>query len=345
MGVEVMLFELPLFPEEASTGAVRVDQFFFFMVAICAVIVVLVVCFILYFIVKYRRRTEEQKSLPSGTPRWLEIGWTVIPLFIFMFIFVWGANLYFSMERPPADTTDVYVVGKQWMWKFQHPEGQREINQLHVPVGRPLRLIMASEDVIHSFFVPAFRVHKDVVPGRYTTVWFEATKVGEYHLFCSQYCGTDHSGMIGSVVVMEPADYRQWLSEGGEGSLASEGQKLFRQLACNTCHTGDSQARAPFLGGLFGKPVQLNDGQVVQADENYLRESILNPQAKTVAGFQSIMPTFQNQVSEEQVSYLIAYIKSLRAERQQIPPVSSPTGPQPAPVDDALKKSTTPEKK
>jgi cytochrome c oxidase subunit 2 len=218
------------------------------------------------------------------------------------------------MYRPPGEALEIYIVAKQWMWKFQHLDGQREINEVHVPVGRKVKITMTTEDVIHSFYVPAFRIKMDVVPGKYSTVWFEPTKAGRYHLFCAEYCGTGHSRMIGWIDVMEASEYQAWLAGGAaEGSLASSGEKLFQQLACNTCHRSDAQGRGPVLEGLFGKPVQLADGSTVIADESYLRESILNSQAKIVAGFQkpSIMPTFQGLISEEQLLQLIAYIKSI----------------------------------
>jgi cytochrome c oxidase subunit 2 len=245
----------------------------------------------------------------------LEITWSVIPFLITMVIFVWGASVFFAMSRPPDETLNIYVVGKQWMWKFQHLDGQREINELHVPVGRAVKLIMTSEDVIHDVFVPAFRVKADVIPGRYTHLWFEPTKPGTYHLFCAEYCGTRHSGMVGQVVVMEPNDYQTWLSGGTEeGSLASAGQKLFADLACNTCHRPDAQGRGPVLQNLFGKTVEVASGERVVVDEAYIRESILNPAAKITVGFQPIMPTFQGLVSEEGLLELIEYVKSLKQD-------------------------------
>jgi cytochrome c oxidase subunit 2 len=334
-----LLLLLPLFPQAASTEADSVDALFIFLLSLCGFVGLLVITLIIYFAVRYRRRSEDQLALSAGTVRWMEWTWTIMPVIIFTGIFLWGVKLYFAAIRPPPDAIEINVVGKQWMWKFQHPEGQREIDELHVPVGRPVRLRMISQDVIHSFFVPDFRLHRDVLPGRYLQAWFEATKPGRYHLFCSQYCGTDHSGMVGYVYVMEPADYQRWLTGGGEGSLASQGQKLFRQLACNTCHTGDSTARGPVLDGLYGRSVQLQDGSTATANESYLRESILDPRAKIVAGFQPIMPTFQNQVDEEQVLELIEYVKSLNGYREQVPPVSAPEGPQPTPVEGAIKSS------
>jgi cytochrome c oxidase subunit 2 len=243
--------------------------------------------------------------------------WTVIPFLIAMTIFVWGASLYFSLYRMPKDAIEIFVVGKQWMWKFQHTEGQREINELHVPVGAKVKLTMTTEDVIHSFAVPAFRIRTDVVPGRYTFAWFEATKTGRYHLFCTEFCGTNHSGMTGWVEVMEPTAYQAWLAGGGSDSPAAQGEKLFQSLGCATCHRTDTQGRGPVLTGVFGKPQQMQDGQEVVADEAYIRESIVNPAAKVVVGFQPIMPAYQGQVNEEQLLQLIAYIRSLGAPQQQ----------------------------
>jgi cytochrome c oxidase subunit II len=305
----------PLFPEQASTMAGRVDALYFFLLAISAFFSLLIAGLIIFYAVKYRRRDPNSVGSNAHSGMALEITWTVVPFLIAMVIFVWGANVYVAIASPPPDTLNVYVVGKQWMWKFQHLDGQREINELHVPVGRPVKLIMTSEDVIHDVFVPAFRVKADVLPGRYTNIWFEPTKPGRYHLFCAEYCGTRHSGMTGEVIVMEPAEYQTWLSGGAaEGSLASAGQKLFSDLACNTCHRPDAQGRGPVLDGLFGKTVKLQNGDTVTADEAYVRESILQPSAKITAGFQPIMPTFQGLVSEEQLLELIEYVKSLKAQ-------------------------------
>jgi cytochrome c oxidase subunit 2 len=238
--------------------------------------------------------------------------WTLIPLGICMIFFAWGSLIYFQEGRAPKGAMEVYAVGKQWMWKFEHETGQREINQLHVPIDRDVKMIMSSQDVIHSFFVPAFRIKQDVLPGRYTTTWFHPTKLGTYHLFCAEYCGTQHSGMIGEVVVMDPSAYQAWLVAGGSaGALSASGQQTFQQMGCATCHRSDTQGRGPNLAGLFGKQVTLDDGRTVLADENYIRESILNPAAKVTAGFKPIMPTYQGQVSEETLMELVSYIKSL----------------------------------
>jgi len=273
----------------------------------CLAIFTMIVIFALRF---RRRRGVEAEQIEGSTA--LEITWSVVPLGIFMVIFAWGAIIYFKERTPPRGATEVYVVAKQWMWKLEHEEGLREINELHVPVGRDVKMIMTSQDVIHSFYIPAFRIKQDVLPGRYTTLWFRATKPGVYHLFCAEYCGSQHSGMIGQVVVMEPAQYQAWLSDGvTSGSLAQNGESIFQQLGCPTCHRSDTQGRGPNLVGIFGGQVLLEDGRTVIADENYVRESILSPSAKVVRGFKPIMPVFQGLVSEEQLNALVAYVKSL----------------------------------
>jgi cytochrome c oxidase subunit II len=306
-----MFDNLPFWPARASTTAGSVDALFIFLVALSALVTVAIVAIIVVFAIQYRRRKGVVAEQIEGSTA-LEITWSIIPLGIFIMIFIWGAVIFFKERTPPRGATEVYVVAKQWMWKLEHEEGQREINELHVPVGRDVKLIMTSQDVIHSFYVPAFRIKQDVLPGRYTTTWFHPTKAGTYHLFCAEYCGSQHSGMIGQVVVLEPAQYQAWLSGGGAtGTLASNGQNLFLQLGCSTCHRSDTQGRGPNLVGLFGKAVQLEDGRVVTADENYIRESIVAPGSKVVSGFKPIMPVFQGLVSEEQLNALVAYVKSL----------------------------------
>jgi cytochrome c oxidase subunit 2 len=288
----------------------NVDALFIFLLILSGMMSLLIFTALIYFAARYRhRRGVLAEQIEGSTP--LELTWTVIPLGVFMVIFLWGAVVYFQQRTPPRDATEVYVVAKQWMWKLEHAEGQREINSLHVPVGRDVKLIMTSQDVIHSFFVPDFRIKQDVVPGRYTVAWFRATKPGTYHLFCTQYCGTLHSSMIGTIEVMEPAQYEAWMSGGAGGPLSTSGEKIFAELGCATCHRTDSQGRGPNLQGVFGKPVQLEDGRIVNADENYIRESILDPGAKVVKGFKPVMPTFQGLVSEEQLNALVAYVKSL----------------------------------
>ncbi len=309
------MHNFPLFPEQASSLAGDVDALYFFLIAVSGFFAVLISLAILVFAVKYRRRTEGEIGAAIHGSTALEVAWSVVPLIIVLVIFGWSAAVYLAISRPPRGAMDIYVVGKQWMWKIQHPEGRREINELHVPVGRPVRLTMGSEDVIHSFFIPAFRVKADVVPGRLTTLWFRATKPGRYHLFCAEYCGAQHSGMIGWIEAMEPAAFQAWLAGGaGEATLASSGEKLFQELACSTCHRPDSQGRGPVLDGLFGKTVELQGGGTVVADESYIRESIVNPQARILAGYQPLMPTFQGLISEEGLLQLIAYVKSLGAK-------------------------------
>jgi cytochrome c oxidase subunit 2 len=311
-----MLSAIPLFPEAASSIAGRVDALYFFLLAISSFFSLLIAGLIVFYAVRFRRRSPGAVGERIHGGFALEITWTVVPLVITMIIFVWSAGVFFAMTHPPDDTLNVYVVGKQWMWKFQHLDGQREINELHVPVGRNVRLIATSEDVIHDVFVPAFRVKADVLPGRYVTLWFRATRAGRYHLFCAEYCGTKHSGMTGEVIVMEPADYQAWLSGGVQGaSMADAGQKLFIDLACNSCHRPDAQGRGPVLDGLIGRTVALQSGGSIVADEAYVRESILNPSAKITEGYQPIMPTFQGLISEEQLLQLIEYIKSLKAQK------------------------------
>jgi cytochrome c oxidase subunit 2 len=308
-----MFDNLPLWPARASTGAGNVDALYIFLLLLSGFMCLAIFVMIVVFALRYRRQPGRAAEQIEGSTA-LEITWSVVPLGIFMVIFAWGAFIFFQERTPPRDASEVYVVAKQWMWKLEHVEGQREINELHVPVGRDVKLIMTSQDVIHSFYVPAFRIKQDVLPGRYTTAWFRATKPGVYHLFCAEYCGSQHSGMIGQVMVMEPAQYQAWLSGGStSGSLASNGQSIFQQLGCVTCHRSDTQGRGPNLAGIFGKPVQLEDGRTVVADENYIRESILSPSAKVVKGFKPIMPVFQGLVSEEQLTELVAYVKSLSA--------------------------------
>jgi cytochrome c oxidase subunit II len=304
-----------LFPEAASTMADRVDALYLFLIGLTAFMTILIFVLVVWFGIKYKRRDPNSVGARIHGGMALEITWSVIPLFIVLGIFVWATNIFFAIARPPAETMNVYVVGKQWMWKFQHLDGQREINELHVPTGRKVKLIMTSEDVIHDLFFPSFRVKADVIPGRYSHLWFEATKPGEYHMFCAEYCGTRHSGMIGKVIVMQPDDYQAWLTGGvEEGSLASAGSKLFQDLACNTCHRPDAQGRGPVLQNLFGKQVVLQSGETVVVDEAYLRESILTPGAKVVQSFQPVMPTFQGLVSEEGLLSLIEYVKSLKTD-------------------------------
>jgi cytochrome c oxidase subunit 2 len=302
----------PLFPDKATEMAGDIDALYFAFLGISAFFTLLIATLVLYFAVRYKRRTNDEVGQPEKAGMWLEVTWSVIPLCILMGMFVWGTKVYVDAYRPPSDAVEYFVTGKQWMWKFQHPEGQREINHLHVPVGQPIRLTMTSEDVIHSFFVPAFRIKADVLPGRYTSLWFKASKPGTYTLFCAEYCGAEHSRMIGSVTIMEPGDYEAWLAGADTGPTpVASGQELFQTKACNTCHRPDSAALAPILNGQFGKSVELVDGEIVQINADYIRQSILEPFAKVVKGYQPLMPTYQGQLSEDEILQLISYIKSL----------------------------------
>lgn len=310
----------PLWPEQASTFAANVDALFIFLIVVSSFFSVLIFGLVFFFAVRYRRRSEEEVPPRLQESTFLEIFWSVVPLLLCVVMFGWGAKLYFDMTKPPSTAMEMSVVGKQWMWKIQHPEGRREINELHVPVNQPVKLKMISEDVIHSFYIPAFRVKMDVLPGRYTSLWFSATKPGEYHLFCAEYCGTKHSGMIGKVVVMEAAAYESWLSGTPSNETPEQaGERLFVQNNCNTCHHSRADARGPVLDDVFGNPVKLETGGTVLADEAYVRESILNPVAKVVQGYQPVMPTYQGQINEEGVMQLMAYIKSLSKERSKEP--------------------------
>jgi cytochrome c oxidase subunit 2 len=324
-------------PEEASTFAGHVDALYLFLVTVTAFFSILIGTLVVVFAIKYRRKSPDEVATEVHESGALEIVWTVIPFILVLIMFFWGASVYFRITRPPANAIDVYVTGKQWMWKLQHADGHREMNELHIPVGQPVRLTLASEDVIHSFYVPAFRFKRDVVPGRFAIAWFQATKPGKYHLFCAEYCGTRHSNMIGWIYAMTPADYQAWLAGGTPGeSLAAAGAKRFVENACNTCHGDQPGARGPSLNGLFGRAVHLSNGQTVMADETYLRESIVNPQAKIVAGYPTIMPTFQGLISEEGLLQLIAYIKSLS------PPAPQGAAASPAPPETPERKVARP---
>ena len=306
---------LPFFPEQASNFAGNVDALFFFILVTSVFFSVLVTLLTIFAAMRYKRKSKGEVGSASHGNTTLEIGWTLIPLVLALGMFAWGAAIYTNYRTAPKDTLDIYVIGKQWMWKLQQPNGRKEINELHIPVNRNIKLIMGSEDVIHNFYVPAFRVKMDVVPGRYNTMWFRPTKVGKYHFFCSQYCGTNHALMGGWVTVQDPAEYAAWLSdEGGDVTPVAAGEKLFTQLACNTCHIANGTGRGPSLNGVYGAKVLLADGSSAIADDSYIRESILQPKAKIVAGYQPVMPTFQGLVTEEQILNLTAYIKSLQTQ-------------------------------
>jgi len=307
----------PLQPPSASTISEGVDQLYFLLTGITLFFTVLIFSIIFYFMVKYRRRPGNEVPPETHAPLVLELAWTIIPSIICVFLFVATAEVYVRNSRPPASSSEIFVIGKQWMWHLQHAEGPREIDELHVPVGVPIKLTMTSQDVIHDFYIPAFRVKKDVLPGRYSSIWFEPTETGTFHIFCAQYCGTNHSEMIGWVYVMSPQDYAAWLA-GGEKteSMAQQGEQLFSQFGCGSCHAGGDNARGPSLAGVYGKPEKLQSGETRVVDETLIRQAILVPSTVSMPNYKEIMPTYQGQVDEEQVLQLIAYVKSLGSEER-----------------------------
>ncbi len=305
------LTNFAVIPPEASKVAPQMDALLLFMTLVSLVGLVLVILLVVTFSILYRRERHPVAVQIEGSTL-LEATWTIIPLGLFLVMFVWGSVLYFRIYTPPPNAMQIYVVGKQWMWKAEHPGGQHEINSLHVPINQPVQLTLISQDVFHSFSMPAFRVKREAIPGRYTTVWFEATQEGTYHLFCSQYCGTAHSAMIGQIVVMSQDGYKKWLASSTSGvSLAQDGERLFASLSCNACHNGTPSARGPNLAGVYGSTLTLSDGQRVTVDDEYLRQAILNPSAHITQGYAPIMPTYQGQVSEEGLFSLVEYIKNL----------------------------------
>ena len=315
-----MSWSLSFIPTAASTISHKVDALFFTLTTLTALIFSSVIAFILYFCAKYHHQSRAPRIHPIRNPLALELTWTLIPLVIMLGIFFWGAQVYLDLYQVPEGALEIRVIGKQWMWKFYQENGRRELGELHIPVGKPIKLIMTSEDVIHSLFIPNFRIKQDVLPGRLSVAWFEATQPGDYHLFCTQYCGTDHAGMGDAhLIAMTPTDYEAWYQRGNTPGnnlqilpLATQGRRLFHQYACNTCHFDQIGSQAPRLEGLFGSEVVLQDGKTVIADEDYLRESILDPNRKIVQGFQPLMPSFKNNLSEEQLMQLVVYLKSLK---------------------------------
>jgi cytochrome c oxidase subunit 2 len=304
----------------ASSSAARTDVLLWTMLLLCATVALLLATLIVVFAVRFRAGAAADRAHAPTRAGGLEVAWTVLPLLVFVWLFAWAARNYVELIRTPADALPVYVVAKQWMWTLEHRNGRREINELHVPQGEPVRLVMTSQDAIHSFFVPAFRLKQDVVPGRYTSLSFKATQLGDFHLFCAEYCGSEHSAMIGRVVVMQPADYARWLAAGpNEPGLAQRGFELFRRHGCSGCHAAGSSVHAPALEGLIGRTVPLQDGRSLVADENYVRDSMLLPKKDVVAGFEPIMPSFAGQLDEEEIEALVAYVRST-SDRPTYPP-------------------------
>jgi cytochrome c oxidase subunit 2 len=307
--------KLPFFPEAASALAGQVDLLFLAVTIMTGTVAIGVTVLMLVFTVKYRRghganRVRAPGAVWRRTQRAIEVTWITIPLLLFMGTFVWASALYFDRSAPPDNAVEVAVVAKQWMWRVDHASGAREIDELHVPVNIPVKLVMTSQDVIHSFYVPEFRVKQDVLPGRYTVLWFTATKAGDYHLFCSEYCGTDHAHMLGHVIVLDAPDFQRWLSgQAAAPSMATRGEMLYANLGCAGCHGPHAAVRAPSLDGLYGHMVPLADGSFVLADDHYLRDAILLPNAQLVAGYAPVMPSFAGQVSEGDLLDIIAYLK------------------------------------
>lgn len=299
-----------LLPAAASTLAPRVDAIFLTLFAVTGVVAFAVACLIVYFVIRYRKGATIDRSQPPAGERWLEVTWIALPLLVFFGFFGWAAWTYADLEQPPANAMPVFVVGKQWMWKLQHSNGRREIDELHVPLGRPVQLILTSQDVIHSFYVPAFRVKQDAVPGRYTSLWFTATQAGSYPLFCAEYCGSQHAAMGGRVVVMEPTEFARWLASGNsEPGLAALGAERFRYYGCSGCHAVDANVHAPDLRGIWGRQVHLSDGRTVTADARYLRDSILLPRQDVVAGYAPIMPSFAGRIGEEDLTAILEFLR------------------------------------
>ncbi|MCO6187780.1 cytochrome c oxidase subunit II [Rhizobium sp. L1K21] len=308
-------------PDAASAYASNVDLLALFFMALVVILSAPVFILMVVFATKYRRGKNADRTEPINRNMWVEVSWAVVPFLLILFFYGWATSLFIVHASPPSDALEIKAVGKQWMWKFQHAGGQREINELHVPVGKDVKVVLASQDVIHSLYIPALRIKQDAVPGRYTELWFNAEKPGTYWLACAEFCGTDHSAMTGKFIALRPADYSRWLAENGsDGSLAAEGEKLFVSSGCSGCHSPDAKVHAPSLAGLYGRPVPLENGDVVTADDQYIRDSILLPQSQIAAGYPHIMPTFENILSEEDVLKLVAYVKSLaKASEENLP--------------------------
>jgi cytochrome c oxidase subunit 2 len=310
--------KIPIFPPRASSVAEGVDQLHYFLTVLTLFFTFIIFTIIFYFMVRYRRRSEDDQPPATVTYMPLEITWTVIPTLLCVVVFAWSSSLYFRNARPPNSSMEIFVIGKQWMWHIQHPEGVREINELHVPLGVPVKITMTSQDVIHDFYIPAFRVKKDAQPGRYTSMWFQATKAGTFHFFCAQYCGQGHAAMIGWIHVMAPEDYSAWLAGGTRGeTMTQAGERLFTQYGCATCHVPDGTGRGPSLVGQYGKPQKLRDGQALVVDEAFLRKAITQPNSMPIPNYAPVMPSFQGQLNEEQILQLIAYVKSLGGEERK----------------------------
>ncbi len=321
---------LQLLPESASNIAPWVDAIFWGLMAISSVMTFGLFTAITLFLIRYRHTSKANRTLSRLSPTYLEVTWTGIPILIFIGLFVWGAGVFARASKPPPDALPVYVVGLQWYWDVMHGNGRHEIGDLHVPVGQPVQLFLTATDVIHNYYVPALRIQRNAMPGKYSVEWFTATKPGKYRIFCNEYCGTKHSEMGGFVYAMKPEDYEAWLDEQsgtGQESLTQTGARLFGQYGCSGCHGANSAVHAPSLAGIYSRPVPLEGGGFVTADDQYLHDSILKPSTQIVAGYQNIMPSYEGQLSEQDVLALVAYIKSLSP---QPPPAAVQSQPIPS---------------
>lgn len=333
-------FNFQLWPEQASTFAKQVDDISIVLTLLTIFFTTLVMTLLLFLAIRYRRGSKVDRSNPVNHHLMLELTWSIIPLILGLIMFAWAAMPYASVYKPPANAQEIYVVGKRWMWHLQHADnGIREMNELHVPVGQPFKLTLISQDVIHGFYIPAFRVKRDAIPGAYNTCWFEATQPGKYYLFCTEYCGTNHSQMGGWIYVMTPSDYSEWVSKGGRKSgdemktvISPEqnGEALFRRYACGNCHGAADGVRAPSLMSLYGKQRTFLDGKTVTADRSYIRQAIISPEDNLLKGYGAVsrMPNYRGQLSEDDINQLIAYIKSLGGDMPSAKATSAtkPTG-------------------
>jgi cytochrome c oxidase subunit 2 len=308
-------YSLALWPAAASLSAVATDRLIWLFTLLTLLLVFPIFCGIAWFAVRYRDGRKINRALRDDRDRLLELGWMLIPFALTLIFFAWGAQIFIFHRNPPGNATQIEAIGKQWMWKFEHPGGQAEINDLHVPTGEPILINMISQDVIHSLYLPALRIQMETLPGRYTQLWFKADRPGTYRLYCSEFCGTDHSNMAGLLTIMTPSDYALWLTQAGSsGSIAAQGKRLFLSYGCDGCHGGNGTVRAPSLAGLYDAPVPLEAGGTVLADDAYLRDKILHPDTHKIAGYKQVMPSYQGIIPEDEMLRLIAYIRSLATE-------------------------------
>ncbi|WP_428484791.1 cytochrome c oxidase subunit II [Rhodopila sp.] len=313
-------YPLALWPPSASAAAVDTDHLILAFTVLTLVLVLPIFVGFTWFAIVYRNgRPANRKHAESHSER-IELSWMIIPFLLTLFFFVWGAWSFDTHRHPPANAMQISAIGRQWMWKFEHPGGQAEINNLHLPAGQPIVINMISQDVIHSLYIPAMRIQMETLPDRYTLIWFNSDRPGTYRLYCSEYCGTDHSNMDGLLTIMKPADYQAWLAQSSSGqSLASAGKALFASYGCSGCHNQQSTVRAPTLAGFYGKPVALADGRTVTADDSFIRGSILDPNKNAVAGYKQVMPSMKGLMSEDDLARVVAYVKARGQQGEQAP--------------------------